>query len=62
MARYFMGDTRLESLERMMMDPSRRPPSPSRPRPRQKGPQRKTARSQPAKLPVPRQTVGEEIV
>ena len=62
MARYFMGDARLEGLERMMMDQSRRPPSPSRTRPRQKGPQRKTARSQPAKLPVPRQTVGEDIV
>ena len=62
MARYFMGDARLEGLERMMMDQSRRPPSPSRTRPRQKGPQRKTARSQPAKLPVPRKTVGEEIV
>ncbi len=24
MARYFMGDTRLAGLERMMMDPSRR--------------------------------------
>ena len=25
MARYFMGDTRLAGLERMMMDPSRSP-------------------------------------
>ena len=26
MARYFMSDTRLAGLERMMMDPSRKPP------------------------------------
>ena len=26
MARYFMSDTRLAGLERMMMEPSRRPP------------------------------------
>ena len=27
MARYFMGDTRLGWLEKMMMDPSRTPPT-----------------------------------
>lgn len=32
MARYFMGGTRLDGLERMMMDPSRSVPSSEKPR------------------------------
>lgn len=39
MARYFMGDTRLAGLERMMMDPSRRPSN--RSDTRRKRPQKK---------------------
>ena len=47
MARYFMGDTRLAGLERMMMDPSRTPPT--RTDTRKKRPQKKPSRSQPVK-------------
>ena len=47
MARYFMGDTRLAGLERMM-DPSRTPPT--RTDTRRKRPQKKPPRSQPVKL------------
>ena len=39
MARYFMGDTRLAGLERMMMDPSRSPST--RTDTRKKRPQKK---------------------
>lgn len=39
MAHYFMGDTRLAGLERMMMDPSRTPPVHTKPR--RKKPQKK---------------------
>jgi len=41
MAKHFMGGTRLENLERMMMDPSRvvDPPHPVRPRQKGRGPQ-----------------------
>ena len=52
MARYFMGDTRLAGLERMMMDSSR--PSTLHSNPRQKRPQKKPPRSQPVK-PRPRE-------
>ena len=52
MARYFMGDTRLAGLERMMMDPSRSPPT--RTDTRKKRPQKKPPRSQPVK-PRPRE-------
>ena len=37
MAKYFMGGTRLENLERLMMDPSRSEHSPPTTSPRQKG-------------------------
>lgn len=47
MARYFMSDTRLGWLEKMMMDTSR--PSPPRSFPQRKGPQKKPPRSQPVK-------------
>lgn len=47
MARYFMGDTRLAGLERMMMDPNRTPSS--RTSTQKKGPQKKPPRSQSAK-------------
>ncbi len=57
MSRYFMGDTRLAGLERMMMDPSR--PVPSRTGPRQKGRQKKPPCSRPAK---PRKKIKEEGV
>ena len=57
MARYFMGDTRLEGLERMMMSSSRRPPAPLPPR--QKGRQRKTAHSWPASPTVSKRKTGE---
>lgn len=39
MAKYFMGDTRLGWLEKMMMDPSRT--SPARTDPRRNKPQKK---------------------
>ena len=42
MARYFMGDTRLAGLERMMMDPSRTPLT--RTDTRKKRPQKKPPR------------------
>ncbi len=57
MSRYFMGDTRLAGLERMMMDPSR--PVPSRTGSRQKGRRKKMPHSRPAK---PRKKVKEEGV
>lgn len=47
MARYFMGDTRLGGLERMMMDPSRR--SPVHTDSRRKRPQKKPCCDQPAR-------------
>ena len=37
MAKYFMGGTRLEGLERLMMDPSRSVHSPPATSPRQNG-------------------------
>ena len=37
MAKYFMGGTRLENLERLMMDPSRSAHSPPTTSPRQNG-------------------------
>ena len=46
MPRYFMSDTRLGWLEKMMMDPSR--PSPPRITPRQKTPQKKLPCNRPA--------------
>lgn len=52
MARYFMGGSRLEGWERMMMDPSRR--SPAGADRRKTKPQKKPPRSQPAK-PRPRE-------
>ncbi len=47
MARYFMEDTRLAGLERMMMDSSRTPPI--RTEPRRKRPQKKLPRDRPIK-------------
>ena len=47
MPQYFMSDTRLGWLEKMMMDPSRRPPA--RAAPQQKGPRKKPSHSQSAK-------------
>ena len=47
MPRYFMGDTRLAGLERMMMDPARTPST--RTDTRKKRPQKKPPRSQPTK-------------
>ena len=47
MPRYFMGDTRLAGLERMMMDPARTPST--RTDTRKKSPQKKPFRSQPTK-------------
>jgi len=47
MARYFMGDTRLAGLERMMMDSSRTPST--RTDTRKKRSQKEPPRSQPAK-------------
>lgn len=52
MARYFMGDTRLGWLERMMIDPSRTPPI--RTDTRKQRPQKKPPRNQPVK-PHPRE-------
>lgn len=52
MARYFMGDTRLAGLERMMMDPSRTPST--RIDSRKKRPQKKLPCNRPAK-PQPRE-------
>ena len=54
MARYFMGDTCLAGLERMMMDPSRTPPV--RTDTRKKNPQKKLPCNRPAK---PRQREWE---
>ena len=50
MARYFMGDTCLAGLERMMMDPSRRVPIQTDTR--RKRPQKKPPRSQPPLSPA----------
>ncbi|NBI65949.1 hypothetical protein D1646_03805 [Pseudoflavonifractor sp. 60] len=47
MPRYFMSDTRLGWLEKMMMTPPK--PAPSRTPSRQKGPQKKLPCSRPAK-------------
>ncbi len=52
MARYFMGDTRLGWLEKMMMTTPK--PTPNRALPRQKRPQKKLPCSRPAK-PRPRE-------
>ena len=57
MARYFMGDTRLRGLERMMMDPSRT--ASIRTESRRKKPQKKPLGSQPAEPPVSGQKVRE---
>lgn len=54
MARYFMGDTRLAGLERMMMDPSRS--ASTRIDTRKKRPQKKLPCNRPAK---PRQREWE---
>ena len=58
MPRYFMNDTRLGWLEKMMMEPSR--PSPSRPDSRQKTPQKKPPcnRSVPSAVRTPRKKEG----
>ena len=51
MARYFMGDTRLGWLEKMMMDPSRSDSSPEEPQ--QCIPAKTVPYSQPGKPSVP---------
>ena len=48
MARYFMGSTTLEGLERMMMDPSRT--TPAHTEPRRKMPQKKPPCDRPVRL------------
>ena len=55
MARYFMGDTRLAGLERMMMDPSRTAPTRNTDT-RRKRPQNKLPSNRPVK---PRQREWE---
>ena len=55
MAKHFMGGTRLENLERMMMDPSRSVDPPHPVRPRQKG-----RRPQPGKPDKPPEQNGVE--
>ena len=55
MARYFMGDTRLAGLERMMMDPSRTAPTRNTDT-RRKRPQKKLPSNRPVK---PRQRERE---
>ena len=55
MARYFMGDTRLAGLERMMMDPSRTVPTRNTDT-RKKRPQKKPPCNRPTK---PRQREWE---
>ena len=55
MARYFMGDTRLAGLERMMMDPSRTVPTRNTDT-RRKRPQKKLPCNRPVK---PRQREWE---
>ena len=55
MARYFMGDTRLAGLERMMMDPSRTVPTRNTDT-RKKRPQKKLHCNRPVK---PRQREWE---
>lgn len=57
MARYFMGDTRLGWLEKMMMDPSRTPST--RIDPRKNRPQKKLPCSYQVK---PRPTERKEVV
>lgn len=57
MARYFMSDTRLAGLERMMMDSSR--PAPPRSIPRQKRPQKKLPCNRPVKQRPPKQEIKE---
>ena len=54
MAQYFMGDTRLAGLERMMMDPSRSPST--RTDTRKKSPQKRLPCNRPVK---PRQREWE---
>ena len=51
MARYFMGDTRLAGLERMMMDPSRTPPTRTDRHPEEETPEE--AAPQPARQTAP---------
>ena len=48
MARYFMGSTTLEGLERMMMDPARTQPAHTEPR--RKTPQKKLPCDRPVRL------------
>ena len=57
MPKYFMGGTHLESLERMMMDPSR--PDPSRSNLQKKKPRKKQPGSQPAEQHPPEHERGE---
>ncbi|MEY8259665.1 hypothetical protein AALA80_04890 [Oscillospiraceae bacterium 50-60] len=58
MARYFMGDTRLAGLERMMMDPSRTPSI--RNDTRKKRPQKKLPCSRPVKPQQRKWEIREE--
>lgn len=60
MPKYFMGDTRLSSLERMMMDPSRSAPSPAESR--RNKPRKKTQTAQPSKPCTPAQKTREDGV
>ncbi len=57
MPRYFMGDTRLGWLEKMMMDPSR--PTPSRTDCRRKMPQKKMPCNRPVKPQPPERKTKE---
>ncbi len=56
MPKYFMGGTHLESLERMMMDPSR--PDPSRSKLQKKKPRKKPPGSRPAEQHPPEHEKG----
>ena len=55
MSKYFMGDTRLAGLERMMMDSSRKPTA------RNETQKNRTRKSPPCRQPVERQTSDQEI-
>ena len=58
MVHYFMGDTRLAGLERMMMDSSRTPPI--RTEPRRKRPQKKLPCDRPIKPRPHEQKIKED--
>ncbi len=60
MARYFMGGTRLAGFERMMTDPSRRPPVHTDTR--RKSPQKKLPCNRPVKPRPPELKNGEGSV